>query len=147
MIRINGEHIVPGPRERVYALLQDPAFLSQAIPGVKNLRRVDENTFEAELTLGVGPIRGTFKGQVRLADQNPPESFSLHLEGRGSAGFVKGVGRIQLEEVPEGTRLVYEGESEAGGRIAQVGQRLIQSVARKMIGDGLKKLDEAVQSA
>lgn len=147
MIRINGEHIVPGPRERVYALLQDPDFLAQAIPGVKNLQRVDDTSYEAELTLGVGPIRGTFQGRVRLADQNPPESFSLHLEGQGSVGFVKGVGRITLEEVPEGTRLVYEGESEAGGRIAQVGQRLIQSVARKMISDGLKKLDEAVQSA
>lgn len=146
-MQIQGEYTLDGPRDVVYDLLHDPDFLSKAIPGVKQMNKVDEDKYEAAMQVGVGPIRGNFKGTVGLSEQQPPESYRLDIEGQGGAGFMKGTGKVNLYEEDGGnkTRIEYTGESEVGGRIAQVGQRLVESVARKIINDGLKTLEEEVQ--
>ncbi|MDQ7029304.1 MAG: carbon monoxide dehydrogenase subunit G [Ardenticatenia bacterium] len=144
-MRINGEYVVKGDRELVFALLQDPIFLAKAIPGAERLEQVGEHLYEATIRAGVGPVRGTFTGTVQISEQRPPEFYRLTLQGNGAAGFVRGTGTVTLVEVPEGTKILYEGETQIGGRIAQVGQRLVQSVARKMINDGLRTLEAEVQ--
>ncbi len=144
-MRINGEYVVKGDRELVFALLQDPIFLAKAIPGAERLERVGDDTYEATIRAGVGPVRGTFAGTVQISEQRPPEFYRLTIQGHGAAGFVRGTGAVTLVEVPEGTKILYEGETQIGGRIAQVGQRLVQSVARKMINDGLKVLEAEVK--
>ncbi len=143
-MRINGEYVIKGAREKVYELLQDPDFLTKAIPGVQRLERTGNDTYEVTMKASVGPISSTFTGTVQISEQRPPEFYRLTIQGHGAAGFVRGTGTVTLVEVPEGTKIVYEGETDVGGRIAQVGQRLIQSVARKMINDGLKVLEAVV---
>ncbi len=143
-MRISGEYVIKGDREKVYTLLQDPDFLAKAIPGVQRLERTQDDTYEITMKAGVGPISGTFAGTVQISEQRPPEFYRLTIQGQGAAGFVRGTGTVTLVEVPEGTKIVYEGETDVGGRIAQVGQRLIQSVARKMINDGLKVLEAEI---
>lgn len=146
-MQIQGEYTLNGPRDVVYGLLHDPDFLSKAIPGVKQMDKVAEDSYRATMQVGIGPIRGTFKGTVSLSEQQPPESYRLDIEGQGGAGFMKGSGNVNLYEEDGGskTKIEYTGESEVGGRIAQVGQRLVESVARKIINDGLKTLEDEVQ--
>lgn len=146
-MQFSGEYTVNGPRDVVYALLHDPDFLSKAIPGVQQMDKIEEDKYKATMQVGVGPIRGTFKGTVELSQQQPPESYRLDVQGEGAAGFMKGGGKVNLTEADGGskTKLEYTGESEVGGRIAQVGQRLIESVARKIINDGLQTLDVEVE--
>lgn len=145
-MRINGEYVIKGAREVVYNLLQDPAFLAKAIPGAERLERTGDDIYLVTMSAKVGPISGTFTGTVQISEQRPPDFYRLTIQGNGAAGFVRGTGTVTLVEVPEGTKIIYEGETDVGGRIAQVGQRLIQSVARKMINDGLKVLEAEVQS-
>lgn len=147
-MQIEGEYTINGPREVVYELLHDPGFLSKAIPGVKQMDRVEENVYQATMQVGIGPIRGMFKGKVQLSEQNPPKSYRLDIEGQGAAGFMNGNGTVNLVEADgeAKTTIQYTGETEVGGRIAQVGQRLVETVARKIINDGLQTLEREVQS-
>lgn len=146
-MQIQGEYTLNGPRDVVYDLLHDPNFLSKAIPGVQQMDKIEEDKYQATMQVGIGPIRGTFKGTVGLSEQQPPQSYRLDIEGQGGAGFMKGSGIVNLHEEADGskTRIEYTGESEVGGRIAQVGQRLVESVARKIINDGLETLNDEVQ--
>lgn len=140
-MRIEGEYLFKAPRDVVFNLLQDPELLAKAMPGVTSLTQVSEESYECQAALKVGPVSGSYGGQVTIVGERPPEHLHLVVEGRGATGFLKGDGTIDLEEVPEGTRIHYAGETHVGGRVAQVGQRLIQSVARKLITDGLQLLE------
>lgn len=149
-MRIKGKYTFSGPRETVYELLQDPDALAEAMPGATSLEKVAEDTYDAQVGIRIGAIKGNFAGTVSVKEKQPPEHFKLIVEGQGAAGFMKGEGTIDLEEQEGGKTLIrYAGETQVGGRIAQVGQRLIQSVARKMINSGLKSLEKrlAAQSA
>lgn len=148
-MRIEGDYLFSAPRETVYNLLQDPDALAQAMPGATTLTQVAPDRYEAQVDVKVGAIGGTYGGVVEVREKRAPEHFVLLVEGKGAAGFLKGEGSIDLEDVENGTLIRYAGETQVGGRVAQVGQRLIQSVARKMIGQGLKSLEEqlAQQSA
>ncbi|HBY94583.1 MAG: carbon monoxide dehydrogenase subunit G [Ardenticatenaceae bacterium] len=140
-MRIEGEYTFGAPREVVFDLLQDAEVLAKAMPGATALVEVSPGTYEAQVAVKVGPVSGTYAGHVSVKDERRPEHFILVVEGKGAAGFLKGDGAIDLEEVPEGTLIHYAGETHVGGRIAQVGQRLIQSVARKLISEGLQSLE------
>lgn len=140
-MRIEGEYLFKAPREVVFNLLQDPEPLAKAMPGVTSLTQVSEQSYEVQASLKVGPVSGSYGGQVTIAEERPPEHLHLVVEGSGAAGFLKGDGTIDLEEVPGGTLIHYAGETHVGGRVAQVGQRLIQSVARKLIAQGLQSLE------
>ncbi len=141
-MRIEGDHTFNAPRETVYTLLQDPDALAQAMPGATTLTRLSDDRYEAQVNVKVGAINGTYGGTVQVSDQRFPEHFVLLVEGRGAAGFLKGEGTVDLEEVDGGTVIHYAGETQVGGKIAQVGQRLIQSVARRMISQGLESLEK-----
>jgi carbon monoxide dehydrogenase subunit G len=142
-MRIEGNYTFKAPRELVYDLLQDPDVLAKAIPGATELKRVSEDTYEAVVGVKIGPIKGSYRGLVAVRDSERPTHFRLAVEGQGATGFLKGEGTIDLEEAGEGkTTIRYAGETQVGGKIAQVGQRLVQSVARKMISKGLKSLEK-----
>src|SRR6266852_2130662 len=131
-MKIEGTHELNAPRERVYALLTDPEVLRPCIPGCESLEKTEENTYAATLKAGVGVVKGTFKGNVKLEDMRAPEHYRLVVDGKGGPGFVKGSGDFDLEEKDGATLIKYAGEMQVGGTIAGIGQRMIQGAAKMM---------------
>lgn len=142
-MKISGSYTVPVPRERTYQLLQDPVVLAKCMPGTDHLDKVGDNEYEMKMKMVIASIGGLFSGKVRLADQNPPDSFKLIVDGSGKIGFVKGEGVLTLESVAESTDVKYEGEVQVGGTIASVGQRLLDTTAKLVIKKFFEKLSEA----
>lgn len=142
-MKINGDYTFNAPIEVVYDLLQDPEALARAMPGTKELKATGPDSYDAELNVKIGPIKGSFGGSILIEEAERPTHFKLSVNGKGAAGNLSGAGTIDLQEVGVNqTRIDYAGETQVGGRIAQVGQRLVQSVARKMINKGLKSLEK-----
>ncbi|MBO0736670.1 MAG: carbon monoxide dehydrogenase subunit G, partial [Alphaproteobacteria bacterium] len=132
-MEMTGEHRIPAPRQRVWEGLNDPEILKQAIPGCQTIERVSDNEFTARVLATVGPVRATFSGKVILSDLDPPQSYTISGEGTGgAAGFAKGGAKVNLDEEGAETVLRYAVQAHVGGKLAQIGSRLIDSVARKM---------------
>jgi uncharacterized protein len=131
-MKIDGTHEINAPRERVYALLTDPEVLRRCIPGCEALEKTGEDTYAATMKAGVGMVKGTFKGNVKLADMRTPEHYRIEVDGKGGPGFVKGTGDFDLEEKDGATLIKYAGEMQVGGTIAGIGQRMIQGAAKMM---------------
>lgn len=133
---MSGEYRIPAPRDRVWAALNDPDILKQAIPGCEELNKTADDALEAKVTAKVGPVKAKFGGNVRLENINPPESYSIVGEGKGgAAGFAKGGADVHLKEDGSDTILTYTAKAEVGGKLAQIGSRLIQGTAKKMADD------------
>ena len=146
-MKIEGTHKIAAPRERVFQALIDPSVLKKCIPGCESLDKTGDNTYNAKLTAGVGPIRGSFTGTVSLQDVNPPSHFQMTLEGKGQPGFVKGSGNMDFSEDGEGTMIKYTAEVNIGGMIAGVGQRMIQAASGMMAGKFFGALENEVKAA
>ena len=132
-LEMTGEYVLPKDRATVYAALNDPEMLKRCIPGCEELEKVSDNEFAAVVRMELGPVKARFKGKVRLEDLDPPQGYRIAGEGEGGvAGFAKGGAKVALEEVPEGTKLSYKAEASVGGKIAQLGQRLLAGSARKI---------------
>jgi hypothetical protein len=134
---MTGEYRIPAPREQVWAALNDPETLKASLPGCETLERVSDQEFAATVVAKVGPVRAKFNGQVTLSDLNPPESYKISGEGKGgAAGFAKGGADVRLvEESAELTILSYTAKADVGGKLAQLGSRLIDATAKKMADD------------
>ena len=145
-MKIDATYEIKAPRERVYAALVDPDILRLAIPGCESLEKVDENLYTAIMKAGVGPIKGNFKGDVRLENIRPPEHYRIVVQGKGAMGFAKGSADFDLQEKDGGTLIKYSGEMQIGGSIAGVGQRMIQGAARMMASQFFAKLEEQVKN-
>jgi carbon monoxide dehydrogenase subunit G len=146
-MKLEGEYIFDGPREEVWQIVRDPEVLATALPGTQSLEQVSENEYAGKMHVRIGPVSGVFAGKVVVSDEVPPESCTLTVEGRGAPGFGNGTGYIQLFEQEDGrTLLKYEGDLQVGGRIAGVGQRLIDTASRSMLGQGLESLNNALQA-
>src|SRR5690606_3695304 len=129
---MTGENILPADRATVWDKLNDPDVLKACIPGCEELERTEDNGFRAVAKVKVGPVKATFKGKVVLSDIDAPNGYTITGEGEGGvAGFAKGGAKVQLAEVPEGTKLTYDVEAQIGGKLAQLGGRLINGVAKK----------------
>src|SRR5262249_6884140 len=122
-MKIEGAQELRALRERVYQALIDPAILQRCIPGCERLEKTGENSYSTTMKAGVGSIKGTFTGSVRLEDIHPPSHFQIIVEGKGQPGFLKGSGDIDLEERDGKTIVSYKGDVQVGGTIASVGQR------------------------
>lgn len=132
-MQMTGTRTIAAPRERVWAALNDPAVLKDCIPGCEELTGSAEEGFEAVVKQKVGPVKATFKGAVQVTDANPPESYRIAGEGKGGvAGFAKGGADVSLAEVPEGTELSYAVDAKVGGKMAQLGSRIVDSFAAQM---------------
>ncbi len=129
-MRLEGQYRFPAPPEQVWELLLSPEALQACIPGCETLTLVGENTYEATVKVGVGPVRGSFKGRVRLADQQEPTHYRLLVEGSGGPGHVSGSAEVDLAPADDGTVVSVVGEGQIRGALAGVGQRMVSGVAR-----------------
>jgi carbon monoxide dehydrogenase subunit G len=146
-MRLEGEYVFDGPRDEVWKIVRDPDVLATALPGTQSLEQVSENEYAGEMHVRIGPVSGVFSGKLIVSDEVPPESYTLSVEGKGAPGFGKGTGHVLLEERDDGKTLIkYEGDMQVGGRIAGVGQRLIDTASRSMINQGLDSLNNALKA-
>lgn len=130
---MTGEAEIAAPREQVYQALNDPEILRQSIPGCEAIEKLSDTEMSARVTTKVGPVKATFNGQVTLSDLNPPESYTISGEGKGgTAGFASGSAKVSLEPNGAGTTLRYEVKVKVGGKLAQLGGRLISGTAKKL---------------
>ena len=130
---MTGEFRIPAPRQRVWEGLNDPQILKECIPGCQTIEKVSDTEFAAKVLAQVGPVRANFAGKVTLSDLDPPQSYTIAGEGSGGvAGFAKGSAKVNLAEDGGATLLHYAVQAHVGGKLAQIGSRLIDSVARKM---------------
>src|SRR4029077_13549750 len=130
---MNGEVQLAAPREVVWTKLNDPEVLKASIPGCEELERTEDNGFRATVKVKVGPVSARFKGRVTLSDLDPPNGYKINGEGEGgAAGFAKGGGSVKLAEKDGGTLLNYEVEAQIGGKLVQLGQRLINGTSKKL---------------
>jgi uncharacterized protein len=147
-VKIAGAATLPVPRERAYALLQDPAVLARCMPGCERLEPAGEKEYAMRMKMSLASMAGLFEGKVRIADESPVESFRLIVEGSGKIGFMKGDGLIRLTPAGASTGVTYKGEVNVGGTLAAVGQRLIDTTARMLIKRFFEKLaSEAAPAA
>lgn len=132
-MKMQGEVEMPASREVVWDKLNDPEVLKVCIPGCQSLEKTSDTSFQAVAKNKIGPVSATFKGRVELSDLDPPNGYRIAGEGDGGiAGFAKGGARVTLEPAGEGTKLIYDVEAQVGGKIAQLGARLIDGVAKKL---------------
>ncbi len=132
-MEMNAEQHIPAPREAVWAALNDTEILQAAMPGCEEFEAVGEHEFVAKITAKVGPVKAKFKFNVSLTDVDPPNGYTINGEGQGGvAGFAKGGASVSLTEKEGGTLLRYSVKANVGGKLAQLGARLIDGTARKM---------------
>ena len=145
-MELTGEHTIQADRQKVWESLNDPEILKQCIPGCEEIEQSDENEFSAKVKAKVGPVNSRFSGKVTLSNLNPPESYTISGEGSGgAAGFAKGGADVKLEEIDASqTKLSYKVDAQVGGKLAQLGQRLIQSTANKYAKQFFDKFEQVV---
>lgn len=147
-MEMTGERRIPASRQQVWDALNNPEILKQCIAGCESLDKTSDTEFSARVTSRVGPVTAKFTGKVELSDVDPPNGYTISGEGQGGvAGFAKGGAKVQLADDGGGTLLTYEANGTVGGKLAQIGSRLIDSTARKMADDFFDKFAEAVGGA
>lgn len=135
-MNLEGSRVIPLPRPQVWAALNDPEVLRRCIPGCQALMRTAEDRFSATVASKIGPVSAVFTGEVHLTDIVPEVSYTISGTGKGGvAGFAKGRSQVALADTPEGTLLSYTASAEIGGKLASVGSRLLQGVARRTADD------------
>ena len=139
-MRIAGNYTFEATREEVWSAVNDPEVLAHTIPGCQRLDQIGENEYDSTLKIGLQAVRGTYNGRVKTDNIVDPESYDLHVDGKGSNGFLKGSGSIKLRAEGAQTILDYGGEAQVGGTIASVGQRLIDGASKTLINQSLKAL-------
>jgi uncharacterized protein len=145
-VKLTISSLVPGPQDRVFAALVDPVVLQRCIPGCESMVEVGPDLYEATLKIGVGGLKGTYKGRTTIKDRQPPQSLTLAFEGKGGPGFMRGTAAIGLAAEGDGTRVTSDADVQVGGLIAAVGSRLLEMTARKLADDFFSELGVHVSS-
>ena len=144
-MELNGQQRITAPRQKVWDALNDARVLKACIPGCESLTQDGDNAFDATVQVKVGPVRAKFSGRVELSDIRPPESYRISGEGKGGvAGFAKGGADVSLVEDGDGTILNYAVKADVGGKLAQIGSRLVQSTANKYTADFFARFGDIV---
>jgi carbon monoxide dehydrogenase subunit G len=144
-LELSGQRRLPIARSAAWAALNDPAVLGACIPGCESIEKTGENEFAVALTAHIGPVRAKFRGKLRLEDVVAPERYTLRFDGEGgAAGFAKGAAQVTLTQEDGQTLLAYTVRAQIGGRIAQVGNRLVDSVALKQAGEFFSAFEKKV---
>ena len=145
---MTGEQLIPLSQQRVWEALNDPAILKACIPGCESIEKISDTEYKVAMTAAIGPVKAKFNGKLLLADLNPPHSYSIAFEGSGgAAGFGKGAAQVSLLPEGSGTRLTYKATASVGGKLAQIGSRLIDGVAKKMADDFFARFNATVAPA
>ena len=130
---MRGEVVLPADRATVWAALNDPEILKRCIPGCQELEKLSDTELQATAKVAVGPVKATFKGKVTLSDIDAPNGYTITGEGQGGvAGFAKGGAKVHLADAEPGTRMTYDVEAQVGGKLAQIGARLIDATAKQL---------------
>jgi carbon monoxide dehydrogenase subunit G len=147
-MNLNGTFTFKGPRAKVWDLLQDPVVLAKVLPGTERLALAGPDRFEGVMKVSVGPVTATkFDVTVTLKDKQPPERFSMQIDSKGAVGYTRGTAIVELKEQPaDETLLQYSSDVQVGGRIAAVGQRLLESVAKMMMKQALDALERELRA-
>jgi carbon monoxide dehydrogenase subunit G len=146
-MKMQGERLIQAPQQDVWMALNDPLVLKQCIPGCEEMKKVSDNDFSATVKAKVGPVSLTMTGDVHLSDLNPPVSYRITGQGKGgAAGFARGAADIRLEDKGGATLIAYDVDAQVGGKLAQIGNRLIDSTARKMADDFFSRFVAIVES-
>lgn len=145
-MKVEGSYTFNAPRDEVWTAMLDPEVLANTLPGVQQLEKTGDNVYKAAMKIRIGPVQGLYTGTVNLSDLNPTESLQLHVDGRGAPGFVKGDGQLQLETQGDQTLMHYGGEAQVGGRLASVGQRLMESSVQALIAQSLESLNAQIMA-
>jgi carbon monoxide dehydrogenase subunit G len=146
-MKLEGSYDIPAPRDVVWQKLMDPNTLAKSLPGCEKMDPNGAGRFDVVLKVGIGAIRGSYAGQVEIADAVPLQGYRMKVEGKGTGGFLKGEGTIALSDATEGVRIHYSGNAEVGGMIASVGQRLVQAGARQIVNQFFQAFAKQVQNS
>ena len=146
-MKLEGEFTFNGSRQEVWDLLQDPDILANSLPGTKNMQKIGEDEYRGEMVVKVGPLNGVFTANIKLSDKIPPESYTMLVESKGNVGFANGTAKIELtEKVEKSTLMKYTAELQVGGRLAGVGQRMLDTVGRSLTRQGLEAMNNALKA-
>jgi len=144
-MEMTGEQLVPASQEETWQALNDPEILKACVPGCESIERISGDDYLVLMVARVGPVSAKFKGKLSLSDIKPPDSYSISFEGQGgAAGFAKGGAQVRLSRADGKTKLSYDVKANVGGKLAQIGSRLILGTARKLADDFFKKFAETV---
>jgi carbon monoxide dehydrogenase subunit G len=144
-MEMSGEQLIPASQADTWAALNDPQVLQACVPGCESLDRIADNEYQVLMVARIGPVSAKFKGKLSLSDLNPPHSYAIAFEGQGgAAGFGKGSAQVQLAPDGEGTRLSYQVKANVGGKLAQIGSRLVDAAAKKISQDFFNAFNEKV---
>ena len=143
-MKISGEFTVNAPKQKVWETLNDVEALGSMIPGAKGLTEVGPDEYTATMDIAIGPIKASFAGKVKIEDRDAPNSYRLLVDGNSRHGWMKGTGKVELEEVDAGSTLIKaDGDIQVGGMIARVGQRMLPGVSKQLMGVFFKNVEKA----
>jgi hypothetical protein len=145
-MEMTGEQLIPAPQQLTWNALNDPKMLKECVPGCESIEPIAENQFQVLMVARVGPVSAKFKGKLTLSDVKPPNSYSIAFEGQGGpAGFAKGGAQVRLSsENDHQTKLAYDVKASVGGKLAQIGSRLVDAAAKKVADDFFRNFNEKV---
>lgn len=147
-MEMSGEQLIPADKQKVWDALNDPELLKKCIPGCESLEKSSDTQMSATVTAKVGPVKAKFKGEVTLSELDPPNAYKISGEGKGGvAGFAKGSADVTLQESGAGTLVAYQVNAKVGGKLAQLGNRLIDSTAKKLAGEFFENLNKELGGA
>ena len=147
-MEMSGEQLIPAPQKVVWDALNNPDMLKASVPGCESVEPIGENEFQVLMVARVGPVSAKFKGRLTLSDVKPPDSYSIAFEGQGgAAGFAKGGAHVRLSPQGTGTRLAYDVKASVGGKLAQIGSRLVDAAAKKVADDFFRNFNAKVGGA
>ncbi len=146
-MEMTGQQLIPASQQDTWNALNDPEILKACVPGCESIDLIAENEYQVLMVARVGPVSAKFKGKLSLSDLDPPNSYAIAFEGQGGgAGFGKGGAQVSLAQEADGTRLTYKVKASVGGKLAQIGSRLVDAAARKLSDDFFKAFNEKVAS-
>ena len=146
-MQLEGDYTFDGPRQAVWDLLQDPDVLQAALPGAQSLEKTGDDTYRGKIQVKVGPVNGVFDTKIALADKTPPERYTMQVDSQGPTGFARGSALVSLaEEGPQTTVMHYDANLQVGGRLASVGQRMLDTVSKSLTRQSLEAMNAALQA-
>ena len=143
-MNLEGTHLFQATRDRVWEAFNDPKVLARVTPGCERLDPIGPDEYEAVLKVGIGAVKGTYKGKLGITARTPPTGYTLKIEGSGGPGFVRGEGRLTLDEQDGGTLATIKGDAQVGGLIAAVSQRLMGSASRMLLEQFFSAMDQEI---
>ena len=146
-MEMKGEQLVPATQQATWEALNDPQVLKACVPGCESITPAGDNAYEVLMVARVGPVSAKFKGKLTLSDIVPPQSYSISFEGQGgAAGFAKGGAHVNLVPENDQTKLMYDVKANVGGKLAQIGSRLVDAAARKVADDFFKNFNSRMSA-